>query len=544
MPDVPRFSVVTPVFDPPARVLQAMIASITAQSFTDWELCLVDDCSTQAHVRRILDKAAASDPRIRVAYRAENGGIVAASNDALALATGEFVALVDNDDELHLDALHRVDEALTATPEADYVYTDEDKIDEAGHRAHAFLKPDWSPERLRTQMYTCHLSVLRRSLVDEVGGFRQEFHGSQDWDLVFRVTERARAVVHVPGVLYHWRTLATSAAGGGEQAKPWAYEAGTRAIQAHCDRTGVEAVAEQDATRPGIYHLRPRLAHHDKVSIVIPTGAQAREVRREQAVLVERCVGSIVSTSSYPDYEIVCVIDEHTDRDVVDRVVRMGEGRVRGVECGGPFNFSERVNAGALASDGEHILLLNDDIETITPDWLERLVMYSRLPGVGAVGAKLLFGDERLQHAGVVFDEVGPGHIYRGFAGQHGGYFDMLRVANNFQAVTGACLMTRRAVFEEVGGLSLLLPLNFNDIDYCLKVRSQGYRVVFDPDTVLFHYESSSREAKVHEWEINLLQQRHGVLACDPFYNPGFLTGPDKYLAPIFLADNTALADA
>jgi O-antigen biosynthesis protein len=537
---MPRFSVITPVFDPPEAVLRAMIHSIRSQSFTDWELCLVDDCSTRPYVRPILDEAAAADDRIRVLYRDANGGIVAASNDALAMATGEFVALVDHDDELHLDALERVDEAIASQSDVDYVYTDEDKIDERGRSGHTFLKPDWSPERLRTQMYTCHLSVLRRSLVEEVGRFRDEFNGSQDWDLVFRVTERARAVVHVPAVLYHWRALASSAAGAGQAAKPWAYEAGTRAIQAHCDRTGVEAMAVHDNDHPGIYHLQPRVVDPGPISIVIPTAGQRRDVRGEYLVLVERCVASIVTRSTYKDFEILCVIDDRTDRHVVETVKGMAAGRLRVVECTGPFNYSERINAGALAADGDHLLLLNDDVEVITPDWLERMVMYSQLPCVGAVGVKLHFGDGCLQHAGVVFNEVGPGHIYRNFRGDYGGYFNMLKVANNFQAVTGACLMTRRDVFDEVGGLSTLLPLNFNDIDYCLKVREQGLRIVLDPDTVLFHYESSSRETEVAEWEIRLLQDRHAGIVPDPFYNPGLLPSL-TYMAPITLVDSSSL---
>jgi glycosyltransferase involved in cell wall biosynthesis len=537
---MPQFSVITPVFDPPEAVLRAMIHSIRSQSFEDWELCLVDDCSTQPHVRPVLDEAAEADERIRVRYRDDNGGIVAASNDALAMATGEFVALVDHDDELPVEALERVDEAIASEPDVDYVYTDEDKIDEQGHADHAFLKPDWSPERLRTQMYTCHLSVLRRSLVDEVGRFREEFNGSQDWDLVFRVTERARSVVHVPAVLYHWRTLATSAAAAGQEAKPWAYEAGTRAIQAHCDRTGMEAVAVHDSDYPGIYHLEPRVVDPGPISIIIPTAGQRRDVRGEYLVLVERCVASIVTRSTYKDFEILCVVDDRTDRDVVDKVKETAEGRLRVVQCTGPFNYSERINAGAIASDGDHLLLLNDDIEVVTPDWLERMAMYSQMPDVGAVGAKLHFGDGCLQHAGVVFNEVGPGHIYRNFRGDYGGYFNMLKVANNFQAVTGACLMTRLDVFEEVGGLSTLLPLNFNDIDYCLKLRQQGLRIVFDPDTVLFHYESSSRETEVAEWEIRLLQDRHAGIVPDPYYNPGLLPSL-AYLAPITLADSSSL---
>jgi GT2 family glycosyltransferase len=518
-----------------------MLRSVANQSYDDWELCLVDDCSTQPHVRQILEEAAAGDARIRVSYRATNGGIVAASNDSLTMASGEFVALLDHDDELHTDALRLVDEAITGEPEADYVYTDEDKIDDAGRRAFAFLKPDWSPERLRTQMYTCHLSVLRRSLVDDVGGFRAEFNGSQDWDLVLRVTERARRVVHVPEVLYHWRMLSTSAAGAGLEAKPWAYEAGARAIQAHCNRTGVEAVAEHDTEFSGIYHLLPRLRHQPPVSIVIPTGGQVRDVHGELVVLVSRCVESIVKISTYDNFEIVCVVDERADTEMLEGIRAIANDRLQVVSCRSPFNFSERINSGVLASEGEHVLLLNDDIEVVTPNWIERMVMYSQLPDVGAVGAKLLFGDDGLQHAGVILDEVGPGHIYRRFHRDHGGYFNMLKAANNFQAITGACLMSRRAVFDEVGGLSMLFPLNFNDIDYCLKLREQQLRIVLDPDTVLYHYESSSRPPDVSEWEIRLLQERHGKAVPDPYYNPGFLKTSLNYVAPVTLADGSTL---
>src|SRR6201996_3647975 len=264
-----------------------MLSSVERQTYGDWELCLVDDASPSPEVGPMLAAAAARDPRIRVATRAENGGIVAASNDALAMAGGEFIALLDHDDALHPDALALVAEAIDAAPDVASVYTAEDKSDVAGHHQGPFFKPDWSPERMRTQMYTCHLSVLRRELVEEVGGFDPGFEGSQDWDLVLRVTEKARRVLHVPRVLYHWRTLETSAAGGGEAAKPWAFEAGTRAIQAHLERTGIPAVAERDTEPPGVYRLQPRLSEEPKVSIVIPTAGTVREVRYEPTVLIE-----------------------------------------------------------------------------------------------------------------------------------------------------------------------------------------------------------------------------------------------------------------
>lgn len=537
---MPRFSVVTPVYDPPAPVLRAMLRSVSEQTFGDWQHCLVDDRSTSPHVRDILDDAAASDPRVRVAYRSDNGGIVAASNDALAMATGEFVALLDHDDELAPHALAAMDEAITARPDVDYLYSDEDKIDEAGRRHSAFFKPAWSPERFRTQMYTCHLSVLRRALVEEVGGFRAEFDGSQDWDLILRVTERARQVVHLPDLLYHWRTLDTSAAGG-EAAKPWAFAAGTRAVQAHCDRTGVEAVVHHDLDHAGIYHLSPRLRETPLVSIVVPTGAAERDVRGENTLLVARCLESIVRSSSYGAFEIVCVVDDAVDEQTRAMLRAIAGDRLTFVHCSGPFNFSERINRGVLRSSGEHILLLNDDVEVVTADWLERMVMYSRVPAVGAVGAKLLFGDGGIQHVGVIFDEEGPGHAFRRFAGDHGGYFNMLLAANNYQAVTGACLMTRRAVFDEVGGLSTSLPLNFNDIDYCLKLRHRGLRSVVDPDTVLLHHESSSRRAEVFEWEVQKLRERHGNALPDPYVNPNLLETSRHYVDPVMLVDGSVL---
>lgn len=531
---MPRFSILTPVYETPADVLAAMLQSVAKQGFGDWEHVLVDDRSSQPHVRQMLERAQREDPRVRVAFRDENGGIVAASNDALALAEGEFLALLDHDDALHPDALELVDAAIAASPDADYVYTDEDKIDEAGHHQAPFFKPDWSPERMRTQMYTCHLSVLRRSLVEEVGGFDPEFEGSQDWDLVLRVTERARRVLHLPRVLYHWRTLPTSAAGGGEAAKPWAFEAGTRAVQAHCRRIGLAAEVSRDEDWPGVYHLQPRLEREPPVSIVIPTAGQSREVRYEQVVLVEHCVRSIVETSSYENYEIVVVVDAGADPRIASDLEEIAGGRLRIVSYEEPFNFSAKVNRGAVHSGGEQLLILNDDMEVVTPDWIERMVMYSQTAGIGAVGARLIWEDGRLQHVGILFENAGyPGHIYRGFAGEFNGYSNNVLVAQNYLAVTAACLMTPRESFERVGGFSTTFPLNYNDMDYCLKLQADGQRVVYDPDTVLYHFESSSRSTEVEEWEKDQLRARWLPLTItDPSTNPHLRHGMPRLSTP------------
>jgi GT2 family glycosyltransferase len=529
VPAGPRFSILTPVYETPAAVLRAMLRSVAAQRCGEWELCLIDDASQAPHVAEILGRAQRADPRIKVRRRDSNGGIAAASNDALEMARGEFVVLLDHDDELHPKALAEVELALAATPEADYVYTDEDKIDESGRRSGPFFKPDWSPERMRTQMYTCHLSVLRRSLVEEVGGFDPEFEGSQDWDLVLKVTERARAVLHVPKVLYHWRTLATSAAGGGEEAKPWAFEAGARAVQAHCERIGLPARVERDPADAGVYHLRPQPAEQPPVSIVIPTAGSSREVRYERVVLVTHCVRSIVETSTYEDFEVVVVADAGVEPAVLDELEEIAGGRLRLVRYEEPFNFSAKINLGAANGEGEHLLLLNDDVEIATPDWIERMVMYSGLPEVGAVGGRLIWEDGRLQHVGVEFEGGLPGHPYRGFAGEFPGYSNNVRIARDLLAVTGACLMTRRDVFEELGGFATELPVNYNDIDYCLKVRSSGRRVVYDPDTVLYHFESSSRSSEVEEWEKEWLKERWlPSTAADPYSNPNLKRGEPR----------------
>jgi GT2 family glycosyltransferase len=532
----PRFSILTPVHETEQGLLRRMLRSVRRQSFRDWELCLVDDGSRGPHVGETLARASAGDPRIRVEHLAENAGIVAASNRALEIACGDFVALLDHDDELHPDALAHVAEAIEANPEVDYVYTDEDKIDERGRHSAPFFKPDWSPERLRTQMYTCHLSVLRRGLAEEVGGFDPTFEGSQDWDLVLKATERARAVAHVPRILYHWRMHERSAAAAAD-AKPWAFEAGCRAVQAHCARVRLPAAVEIDDADPGILHLRPRLEREPPVSIVIPTGGQVRDVRFEPVVLIENCVRSILERSTYDNYEIVCVVDENVDPKVVENVEAIVGDRLRLVRFDGPFDFTAKVNLGAIHSSGKHLLLLNDDIEVATREWIERMVMYSEREEIGVVSGRLLWGDGRLQHVGVDFENGLPGHLYRGFAGDFEGYANAVLVARNCLAVTGACLMTRRRLFEQLGGLTTSFPVNFNDVDYCLKVYASGHRVVYDPDMLLYHFESSSRSPKVERWEFEQLVERWGRFAAvDPFGNPNLRHGLPRMAAQILWA--------
>jgi len=523
----PFLSIVTPVNGASPEFLRGTVASVAALAEPQWELCLVDDCSADADLDAYLTDLVATDSRIRVHRRAERGGIVATTNDGLAQATGEFVALLDQGDLLQQDTIGHVRAWATSSADIDFLYTDEDEIDDSGHHFNAFLKPDWSPDRLRCHMYTGHLGVFRRRLVDDVGRMRAEFEGSHAYDLVLRVTERAGRVVHVPHVLYH-RRAAEHAATPKEPIATHAITAARRALEEHFERTGFPAVAEPDPAAPEtLWRPRPRLATTPLVSIVIPTGGQRRGVGQQSRIHVIECVRSILARTRYPAVEIVCVTSRGFDDHVRERLTVLAGDRVRCVDGREPFNFSFAVNRGVAESSGEHVILLNDDTEILDADWVERLLLFSLEPGVGAVGAKLLYGDGRLQHAGVVTIEP-PTHAFHGWPGDTTGYFHNTVVAGNWAAVTAACLMTRRECFEEVGGFTGTLPLNYNDVDYCFKLRRAGYRIVCNPAARLVHYERSTRASGVTTEERSVLRGRWGSwLDNDPYYSSRFLDGAD-----------------
>jgi O-antigen biosynthesis protein len=501
-------------------MLGEMLASVQEQDFAGWELCLSAD-RPSPQVREALDAAAERDSRIQVRY-SEDAGVA----KAVGMATGSFVGLLGDRDRLHPRALASADEVLQETPDADLIYTDEDQIGAGGRHSDALFKPDWSPERLRAELYTGRLALLRRSLLEELGGLDPALGRAAEWDIALRVSERARHILHVPGLLYHRRA---SAVDGEAIAGPVESQERVRVVQAHCDRIGMPALVEVDPKRPGGCRLRPALVETPTVSIVIPTCGQSRVVRGKDTVLVLHCVKSILATSTYPDYEVVCVADEGTDPSMLEELRALGGERLRVVSYDQPFNFSAKVNLGAEHSSGEHLLFLNDDMEVLTPDWIERLVMYSGYAGIGAVGAQLRWEDERVQHAGVVLEKGLPGHVYRGAGGELSGYLQNVLVTQNYLAVTGACLMTPRDVFDAVGGLPVEMPVNYNDIYYCLAVRDQGMRVVYDADTVLYHFESSSRDTKVNDWEKAMLLERwHSLIGADPFSNPNLRYGEPR----------------
>ena len=507
-PDLSRrveFSIITPVYNPDRKAFEACVRSVREQSYPHWEWCLVDDRSTKWWVWPRLKWLSLIDRRIKVRRRSENGGISAASNDALALATGEYIALLDNDDELTDDALAVMNHVIVHKPDVDFVYSDEDKILEDGRYGGVFTKPDWSPERLLCQNYCSHLSVIRTPIIQGLGGFRSEYDGAQDHDLLLRVADLNPTVAHVPQVLYHWRVAAGSTAADVSE-KPEAVNAGRRAVEGTVRRRQINGDVLDAGTW---YHrVKRRPTSTPRVSIVIPTRGTEGVIWGARSVFVENLVSSIASLSTYPDIEIVVVYDRGTDPLMLQRV-EASVSNCRLVEYAKPFNFSEKCNIGAVESSGEVIIFLNDDMEVISPDWIETLVAMTEDPTVGAAGPLLLYDNFLVQSAG--HHAIGPAHFARGMSPKSpaaGGW--PLVLNREVSGLTGACVATRRATFFQVGGFSELLPLNYNDVDFGYKIQADGLRLLWTPDAVLFHFESKSRETEVSDEEKELVRRLWG----------------------------------
>lgn len=520
--DAPLISVVVPVYQTPEKWLRRCIESVLDQVYPRWQLCLVDDASPDARVFEVLQAYAAADERITVARRGTNGHISAASNSALELAAGDYVALLDHDDELRPHALLKMAEAIVERPERSLLYSDEDKLGLDGRRFDPYFKPDFDPDLLRGQNYLCHLTVIRTSLVREVGGFREGFEGSQDHDLVLRCTERLRPgqVHHVPAVLYHWRAIPGSTALS-RDAKDYASSAGARAVADQLERTCRGAVASE--LSHGHYRVRwPLPSPPPLVSLVIPT--------RDRPELLRTCVESILSRTSYGDFELVVVDNGSTDADALDYLALLeGRDRVRVLRYDQPFNYSAINNWAVAQCRGEVLGLVNNDIEVISPDWLDEMVSHALRPEIGAVGAMLYYPDDSIQHAGVVLGIHGvAAHVYAGLPRGYPGHGGRARVVQRLSAVTGACLLVRRGLYDEVGGLDERLEVAFNDIDFCLRLREAGYHNLWTPFAELYHHESASRghedtEAKRQRFarEVDFMHARWGeALQGDPAYNP------------------------
>jgi glycosyltransferase involved in cell wall biosynthesis len=518
-------SVVMPVYNPDLQWLREAIESVRTQVYPEWELCMADDNSKDPGVRQLLTEYAAKDERIRVEFRKTNGHISAASNSALSLATGDYVAFLDHDDLLAPDALLRVAYEIGHHRDVGLIYSDEDKIEPDGKRNGPYFKPDWSPELLESQNYLCHLTVIRTDLVREVGGFRLGFEGSQDYDLVLRCTEKLRPeqIRHIPHILYHWRIHKNSTAMNVDL-KPYAWDAGRRAIAEHFDRIGMGVTVTVSPENSLFYRIKPTERNEsDLVTIIIPT--------RNHRTSLETCLNSLLQKTEYHNFEIL-IVDNGSDEPETLAYLRSitADSRVRVIRDDGPFNFSRLNNRAVRYANGEFVLLLNNDVEVINPDWLDEMLFYARRPGVGVVGARLWYRDERLQHAGVILGVGGvAGHAFSRYPRGKGGYAGLAALVQNRSAVTGACLLTRRSIYQAVGGLDEAgLSVAFNDVDYCLKVLKSGRRIVWTPFAELYHDESLSRgfedtPEKILRFqrECILMKKRWGpLLQNDPYFNP------------------------
>lgn len=502
----PTVSIIMPVYNSDRHWLRAAIDSVRGQLYDSWELCIADDCSTHEDVRSLLHEYEQKDKRIRVAYQPQNGGISAASNAALALAMGEFVGFLDHDDELKPDALFHVVKLLNEEPDLDFIYTDEDKRAPDGLLVQPFFKPDWSPDLLMSINYVPHFAVYRRQLVEEVGGLRSQCDFSQDYDLALRATERTQRIGHVPLPLYSWRMIPGSAAVD-VKAKPNAVAAAKVALRDALQRRGLEGEVH-DGPSPTSYRVRYKIGGRPLVSIIIPT--------RDRVDLLARCVSSIEKKSTYPNYEIVIVDNDSTEEKTLEYFQKSPH---RILPYPGPFHFAAMMNAAVREAGGEHVLLLNNDTEVITPQWIEAMLEHSQRTEVAAVGARLFYPDgRRVQHEGII---IGLGG---GSAGNvdHGGYFQLGELGRNFSAVTGACLMARRERFLELGGFDESLGVAFNDVDYCLRARKQGYLIVYTPYAVLYHYEGGTRGSLHPMEDERFFRRRWGEPGQyrDPYYNP------------------------
>ncbi|MEP6297633.1 MAG: glycosyltransferase [Ilumatobacter sp.] len=532
----PRFSVVTTVFDPEPEHLLACIASVDAQAAdpavaaSGIEHVLVDDRSTRPEVAAVLRGAAStSHPVTRAVIRRDhNGGIVAASNDALAAATGDFVVLLDHDDVLADGALASVAAVLDADDSIDVVYSDHDLMRPDGRCAWPMYKPDFSLERLRHHNYITHLVVARRSLVDEVGGFTPGTDGAQDHDLLLRLAEVAAPFHHVPEILLHWRQAPNSSALDSRN-KPAAISAEVRAVAAHLERCGIDAEVTETG-RPGVVRTRRRIVGRPLVSVVIPTRGSRGRVWGAERIFVHDAVSSIVGREPDVDLEFVVVLDAGSEPVVERGLRRIAGDALRIVHYDRPFNFSDKINEGVSAAAGEYVLLLNDDTEMIEPGSIAEMVGLAQQPDVGMVGSKLLFDDGTLQHGGHLYHGTIT-HSLLGWASTHPGPYNMANVVRECVGATAAGSLMRRDVFLRVGGMNTDFPANYNDVDLSMTVRHAGYRILWTPEASWYHFESRSFSHPIDPAETALIEQRWGrELYVDPYSNPNLTPGRNDWL--------------
>ena len=523
----PLISILTPAYNTPSSFFEELMVSLQSQTYGNWELCLADGGSNQDTIAA-LKSWQQKEPRLKLNLLEKNLGIAGNTNTAADLAAGDYIAFLDHDDILPPDALFEMVKTINET-KADFIYSDSDNIDEE-KRHSPFFKPDFDPDFLRAINYICHFTIMSRVLFDKIGRFRMGFDGSQDHDLFLRATEQAEKIVHIPKILYHWRAHSESVAQN-PGSKLYAVEAGIKAVQEHMDRIGMKGTAEGREGYLFSYRIRADIIGNPLVSIIIPN--------KDSIKYLKQCIDSILEKSTYSNYEIL-IVENNSQTDEIFEYYRQIEknGKVRVVTWDGGFNFSAINNFAVQNAKGEHLLFLNNDTEVISPGWIEEMLMFSQREDIGGVGAKLFFEDDTLQHLGVIIGIMGiAGHSQSGAMSYFPGYFNNLVLAREVSAVTAACMMMRKSVFEELKGFDEGFVVALNDMDLCMKIYRAGYRIAATPYAQLYHFESKSRgyedtDEKVMRYHKEIFKfierWETEMRAGDPFYNPNLtLAGMD-----------------
>jgi glycosyltransferase involved in cell wall biosynthesis len=534
----PKISIIMPTYNTPREYLIKAIESVISQTYQNWELCIADDASTEIHVKEILKYYKEKDERIKVIYRTENGHISKASNSALSISTGDYIALLDHDDELPESALFFAVKEINEHLDAKLIYSDEDKLYFDGSRVMPYFKSDWNPDLFLSQNMINHLAVYKKSIVDEIGGFREGYEGSQDYDLALRFIEKIKysEIRHIPRTLYHWRmTEGSTAVNVGN--KSYALIAARKAIQEHLDRMHIKAKAVEAPLMPMWNRVIYYIDKNSLASIIIPT--------YNGYGILKNCIDSIIEKTSYKNYEIIVVNNNSTDEQTIKYLEYINAlDNIKVIDYNKPFNYSAINNFAVKSAKGDILVLLNNDTEVINDDWLRELVSHALRPEIGAVGAKLLYQDNTIQHAGVVIDKFGgPLHVFRGLNRDDAGYSGRANLLQNYSAVTGACTAIRRKLYVDSGGMDENLTIAYNDIDFCLKIMKSGYYNVYTPYAILYHYESITRgyddtkEKKLRlKKELDYLINKWGLMFESDFaYNINLSSGdslelPEKFI--------------
>ena len=526
----PKISIIIPMYNTPVNFFKELVDSLIEQTYSNWELCLADGSPEKnEELKSIYEK----DSRIKYKFLGENKGIAENTNEALKLATGDYIGLLDHDDLLPKFSLYEIVKCINKNPEVEFIYTDEDKFEElGGKRYDPYFKSDFAPDTLRANNFICHFSIFKKELMDKLEGFRKEFDGAQDYDILLRMSEEAKNIIHIPKILYHWRVHEQSTAKSGGTAKPYAYEAGIRAIQSHIDRLGLKGTVEHGNTL-GTYKINYEIIGNPKVSIIIPN--------KDYISTLKVCLKSLKKLTTYENYEII-IVENNSEQEETFNYYKKIDGKDKIKVVYYPeieFNYSKIINFGVKNSSGEYIVQLNNDTELLTPNWLQEMLMFAQREDVGAVGVELFYPDKTIQHAGIIVGIGGvAGHVFKNIPHNMHGYFSKDAMIQNMSAVTAACMMAPKSIYDEVGYMDEKFKVAFNDVDFCLKIREKGKLIVYNPYVQFIHYESKSRgfedtpekQARFKNEIDRFYEKWQSFLdKGDPYYNINLRLDNDQY---------------